>query len=94
MCDPRDLRSLSQVRAPFTEKPTVYIYENIPGGVGLSEKLFSESAHLFEACLEHIKNCPCSSGCPACVGPPMEVGDTGKEGTIKLLQYMLAYMPV
>jgi len=94
MCDPRDLRSLSQVRAPFTEKPTVYIYENIPGGVGLAEKLFMESARLFESCLEHIKNCPCVSGCPACVGPPMEVGESGKEGTVKLLQYMLAYTPV
>ena len=49
MCDTRDLRSISQVRAPFTERPTIYIYENIPGGVGLSEKLFSEHERLFEA---------------------------------------------
>ena len=47
MCDTRDLRSISQVRAPFTERPTIYIYENIPGGVGLSEKLYSEAEHLF-----------------------------------------------
>ena len=26
MCDTRDLRSISQVRAPFTERPTVFIY--------------------------------------------------------------------
>ena len=94
MCDPRDLRSISQVRAPFTEKPTIYVYENIPGGVGLSEKLFSESARLFESCLDHVRKCPCASGCPACVGPPMEVGDGGKDGTVKLLEYMLAYTPV
>jgi DEAD/DEAH box helicase domain-containing protein len=94
MCDPHDLRSISQVRAPFTEKPTVYIYENIPGGVGLAEKLFAESDRLFESAREHVYKCPCSSGCPACVGPPMEVGEHGKEGTLKLLDYMLAYTPV
>lgn len=94
MCDHRDLRSISQVRAPFTEKPTVYIYENIPGGVGLSEKLFTEYDRLFESCRDHIRNCPCVEGCPTCVGPPMEVGSGGKEGVLKLLDYMLATMPV
>jgi DEAD/DEAH box helicase domain-containing protein len=94
MCDSRDLRSISQVRAPFTERPTVYIYENIPGGVGLSEKLYLESERLFEASLLHVTHCPCSDGCPACVGPPMEVGDGGKQGVVKLLEYMLAVMPV
>jgi len=94
MCDSRDLRSISQVRAPFTEKPTVYIYENIPGGVGLSEKLYSESDRLFEASMHHVNACPCPAGCPSCVGPPMEVGEGGKEGVIKLLEYILAVAPV
>ncbi|MBU0984535.1 MAG: DUF1998 domain-containing protein, partial [candidate division Zixibacteria bacterium] len=93
MCDTRDLRSISQVRAPFTELPTVYIYENIPGGVGLSEKLFRQSEKLFDACRHHVRTCPCHSGCPACVGPPMEVGEGGKTGVIKLLDYMLAVAP-
>jgi len=94
MCDSRDLRSISQVRAPFTERPTVYIYENIPGGVGLSQKLYSESDRLFEASRHHLTACPCPAGCPSCVGPPMEVGDDGKAGVIKLLEYMLAVAPV
>ena len=94
MADSRDLRSISQVRAPFTERPTVYVYENIPGGVGLSEKLYSESDKLFESCLEHVRKCPCPSGCPSCVGPPMEVGDNGKSGVVKLLEYMLAVATV
>jgi DEAD/DEAH box helicase domain-containing protein len=94
MCDSRDLRSISQVRAPFTERPTVYVYENIPGGVGLSEKLFSESDKLFESCREHVRKCPCTHGCPSCVGPPMEVGEAGKAGVLKLLEYVLAVTPV
>jgi DEAD/DEAH box helicase domain-containing protein len=93
MCDPRDLRSISQVRAPFTERPTVYVYENIPGGVGLSEKLFGEAERLFEACRAHVRRCACSKGCPTCVGPSMEVGETGKDGVAKLLDYMLAMLP-
>ncbi len=94
MCDARDLRSISQVRAPFTEQPTVYVYENIPGGVGLAEKLYSESEQLFEASLHHVTHCPCSDGCPSCVGPPLEVGDGGKIGVVKLLEFMLAVLPV
>lgn len=94
MCDVRDLRSISQVRSPFTEQPTVYIYENIPGGVGLSEKLFNESESLFDAAYEQVKKCPCVAGCPVCVGPPLEIGPGGKEGTIKLLEFMLAVLLV
>jgi len=60
----------------------------------LSEKLFNESESLFEAAYEHVKKCPCAAGCPVCVGPPMEIGPGGKEGTIKLLEFMLAVLPV
>ncbi len=89
MCDPHDLRSISQVRSPFSELPTIYIYENIPDGVGYSEKLFNISDDLFRACLEQLENCPCQGGCPSCVGPEMEVGEKGKEGTKRLLRFML-----
>ncbi|RME25660.1 MAG: DUF1998 domain-containing protein, partial [Candidatus Zixiibacteriota bacterium] len=90
MCDRRDLRAISQVRAPFTEQPTIYLYENIPCGVGLSEKLFRESDRLFEATFKRLADCPCPSGCPSCVGPSLEVGEKGKSGAMKLLEYMLA----
>nr|MBN2276672.1 DEAD/DEAH box helicase [candidate division Zixibacteria bacterium] len=89
MCDPHDLRSISQVRSPFTELPTIYIYENIPEGVGYSEKLFNISDDLFRACLEQVGGCPCQGGCPSCVGPEMEVGEFGKNGTIRMLRFML-----
>ncbi len=89
MCDHRDLRSISQIRAPFSELPTIYIYENIPDGVGYSEKLFNISDDIFSACLQQIRGCGCEAGCPSCVGPPMEVGENGKSGTMKLLHFML-----
>jgi DEAD/DEAH box helicase domain-containing protein len=89
MCDPHDLRSISQVRSPFTELPTIYIYENIPGGVGYSQKLYNISDDLFRACLDQVTGCACLKGCPSCVGPEMEVGEQGKEGTARLLGYIL-----
>lgn len=94
MCAPNDLRSISQVRAPFTDRPTVYVYENIPGGVGLADKLFTESDRLFEAARHHVGRCVCQTGCPTCVGPSLEVGEGGKDGVQKLLTYMLATVPV
>lgn len=90
MCDSRDLRAISQVRAPFTERPTVFIWENIPGGVGLSDKIFSESERLFSTCLDHVAGCGCAAGCPVCVGPSMEVGNSGKQGVVRLLEHALA----
>ena len=36
MVDPRDLGLVTQVRSPHQEAPTIYLYEAMPGGVGLS----------------------------------------------------------
>ncbi len=36
MVDPRDLGLVSQVRSPHQERPTIYLYEAVPGGVGLA----------------------------------------------------------
>ena len=43
MVDPRDLGLVSQVRSPHHEAPTIYLYETVPGGVGLSERLFGRT---------------------------------------------------
>ena len=36
MVDPRDLGLVAQVRSPHHEAPTIYLYEAVPGGIGLS----------------------------------------------------------
>ena len=91
LCDPRDIRSLQQVKSPFTQRPTVYVYDAVPAGVGLAEKLFSIRGDLFAAALDQVKRCPCEAGCPTCVGPAGELGGTGKEGARKLLEFLAAY---
>jgi DEAD/DEAH box helicase domain-containing protein len=85
MCDPRDLGVLAQVQAPFTGRPTVYVYDAVPGGVGLTERLYTLTDQLVRACREAVDSCPCADGCPACVGPAIEVGARGKATVSELL---------
>jgi len=88
MCDPRDLGVLAQVQAPFTGRPTLYLYDAVPGGVGLSERLFALTDELLRACRQAVESCGCGDGCPACVGPAIEVGPRGKATIAELLAAM------
>jgi DEAD/DEAH box helicase domain-containing protein len=85
MCDPRDLGVLAQVQAPFTGRPTLYLYDATPGGVGLTERLYSLTAELIRASREAVDGCSCADGCPGCVGPAIEVGHRGKAVAAELL---------
>lgn len=91
MCDPGDIRVVHQVRATFTQRPTVYIYDSYPGGVGFSEKLYELHRELFETAAEMVEKCGCESGCPSCVGPLNEFTGMGdpKEMTLKLIKYII-----
>lgn len=77
MCDPRDVRVVPQARSPFTNAPTVFLYDNIPGGVGFAERLFEVHDALIAAAFDLAAHCPCVRGCPSCVGP--QIGDTEGE---------------
>ncbi len=90
MCAPRDLAVLYRVRDPFTRMPTVYLYDNCPGGVGLAEKIYDMLPMLLKSAQDAIAACPCKTGCPSCVGPSGEVGEKGKQTALLLLQRLLA----
>ena len=90
MCDPQDIRAVSEVRSPFTGEPTIYIYDNYPGGVGFSEKMFELRRSLLQAAQELILGCGCEKGCPSCVGPIDEVGIKGKESALLILREALS----
>jgi len=90
MSDPRDIRVVPEVKAPFTEMPTVYVYDSYPGGIGLAEKLYDICPHVLRTCLSHLEACKCESGCPSCIGSPLEVQCTkGKSLTRNLLAHLL-----
>ena len=85
MCDPRDLGVHTQVRAPHTGLPTVYVYDGVPGGIGFAERLFDISSLLLASARELVEECPCESGCPACVGAISEAALDGKALTLRML---------
>jgi DEAD/DEAH box helicase domain-containing protein len=89
MCDPRDLGRAYEVHSPHTGRPTVFLYDAVPGGVGLAERLFRLHAQVLEAARDLIASCPCEAGCPSCVGPVLEVGSTGKARALEVLHARL-----
>jgi len=85
LCDPRDVRAVAQVKSPFSGAPTVFLYENHPGGVGFSDRLYTEHERLLTAARALARACPCQSGCPSCVGPANELSGDPKAAALALL---------
>ncbi|HEX7490921.1 MAG TPA: DEAD/DEAH box helicase [Candidatus Limnocylindrales bacterium] len=90
MVDPRDLGLVSQVKSPHNGSPTVYLYETVPGGVGLSERLFERHDELVAGAVELIAGCGCASGCPSCTGPRLEPDVDARDLALRLLRGLVA----
>ncbi len=90
MCDRNDLGVHSEDGSPLADgAPAVVIYDDIPGGIGLSKKLFEISSTLLKAAYEQVKTCPCQDGCPACTGPVAENGLGAKQHALAILSELL-----
>ena len=89
MCDPRDLGSLTEIRSKNTKGPTITIYDRVPEGLGLSERLYELHTDLLTGALDMVRVCRCQDGCPACVGPVGPGGSEVKELTGRLLAALL-----
>ena len=89
MCDPGDIEVVAESRSPLTKAPTIVIYESVAAGVGFSQRLFEQHHDLLPAALELVSDCRCRDGCPACVGPPGEIGPDTKQVTQQLLQMLI-----
>jgi DEAD/DEAH box helicase domain-containing protein len=50
-------------------QPTVFLYDNYPGGIGLSTPLYDLRRELVRKAHELVTACECAHGCPACIGP-------------------------
>jgi len=85
LCDPRDIGSEPQVRSPYNGQPTVFLYDTVPGGVGLCDRLFEVHDQLVDACIAQLDACECEAGCPACVGPQVETRSAAKRAARQLL---------
>ena len=81
------------MRSPFTGAPTIFLYERVPGGVGFAERLYAMRHELLRAAAGLIADCACQAGCPSCVGPPIELGEGGKQAVLALLERLGARPP-
>jgi DEAD/DEAH box helicase domain-containing protein len=90
MCDRSDIYVVPQIKAPHSGRPTIFIYDRYPGGVGLSEAVFERYDEMMEKVKQWVENCPCESGCPSCVGIVEGQHGLSKQRIIAFLQQLLA----
>jgi DEAD/DEAH box helicase domain-containing protein len=70
MCDRWDIGGLSTNIHFQTDRPTVFIYDGHPGGVGITERGFNAFEGWVADTARMLEGCPCSDGCPSCVQSP------------------------
>ncbi|MBI3099597.1 MAG: DEAD/DEAH box helicase [Planctomycetes bacterium] len=68
-----------------TFEPTIFLYDNYPGGIGFSPLLFDSHDELLSRAHGVLAACACEKGCPSCVGPVTEMGVRSKEVARALL---------
>jgi len=93
MCDRWDIGGLSTAFHHQTGRPTIFIYDGHPGGVGITRVGFERFEALVGDALRLISECPCKAGCPSCVQSP-KCGNLNeplnKRGAVELLTRMAA----
>jgi len=92
MCDRWDIGGLSIAAHPQTLRPTIFIYDGHPGGVGITRRGFARFEQLAADAARLIGECGCESGCPSCVQSPKcgNLNDMlSKAGALELLRRMM-----
>lgn len=84
MCDRNDIHVVAQIKAAHTQKPTIFLYDHYPGGIGLAEDVYNRFDQVKEAAKNLIRKCPCKDGCPSCIGTEIE-GISAKRRSIEVL---------
>ena len=69
MCDRMDLQGT--LDSSNLGRPTLFLFDRYPGGLGFAEQGYARLDELTEAALVHLEGCGCGDGCPACVGLPV-----------------------
>jgi len=93
MCDRWDIGGLSTNVHFQTGRPTVFVYDGHPGGVGIARRGYDELEGWVEDTARMLEGCPCERGCPSCVQSP-KCGNLNemldKAGALLLLRRMLS----
>jgi DEAD/DEAH box helicase domain-containing protein len=70
MCDRWDIGGLSTNAHQQTHRPTIFIYDGHPGGVGITRQGYRSFERLVADAHRLIAECRCKRGCPSCVQSP------------------------
>jgi DEAD/DEAH box helicase domain-containing protein len=93
MCDRWDIGGLSTNVHFQTGRPTIFVYDGHPGGVGITARGFEAFEGWVADTAKMIEGCPCEHGCPSCVQSP-KCGNLNdmldKAGALELLRRMLS----
>jgi DEAD/DEAH box helicase domain-containing protein len=57
--------------------PTLFLYDNYPGGIGITNPLFDIHSKIVSDARELVESCDCACGCPGCIGPILATDETG-----------------
>jgi DEAD/DEAH box helicase domain-containing protein len=101
MCDPRDIgqtiEDAQAARVPLPQRerrtiyePTAFLFDNVPGGVGIAERVHERAAELIAKARVLIRGCACEDGCPMCVGAAEAVGGLRKRAAMGLLECIMS----
>ena len=74
MCDPRDLQGTALALHPELQQPAVFVWDEYPGGIGLTERGFEAAEMMLSRAHDVVAACQCTAGCPACVQSPFNLG--------------------
>lgn len=78
-CDVSDLNLFVESESSqFDGLPAFFLYETVPGGLGLSQAIRDRFPDILAAVTDLIGSCTCVEGCPGCVGAAGEDGIGGK----------------
>jgi DEAD/DEAH box helicase domain-containing protein len=83
LCDPRDLGVSERVRDPHFWAPCLYVYDQYPGGIGLSEGFLANLPQVVRGARQVVESCPCENGCPSCIGAPDEQGAANAKNAVR-----------
>lgn len=58
----------AEARLEASGRPTIYLYDDLPGGAGLATRVHALGRDFFAHVLAVAQGCGCANGCPTCIG--------------------------
>jgi DEAD/DEAH box helicase domain-containing protein len=69
-CDRADIGGLSTDIHPQTGMATIFVYDGVPGGVGIAQVGYEQAEAWWQQTRSLLLECACLDGCPACIQSP------------------------